>query len=184
MFKSWYITPTLLFLQILGSSAVAQDAPDAHPPDFRVVIASPASNSISVLAVPPVTSWTGTIGLGGANDDVSKSSDIMSWLSEQNARIGLSSLSIPWHVVISYDQFDEDGDNVHSGTYEELWAGSKKFRITYKADDLNQVDYGTTQGLYRSGDQQWPNLAQEQVSKETINPLLRWQALSDRSFIK
>lgn len=177
MFKSSCITPALLFLQTLGSSAVAQDTPDAHPPDFKVVVASPASNSISVLAVPPATSWTGTLGLGGASDDASKSSDIMSWISEQNARVGLSSLSIPWHIVISYDQFDEDGDNVHSGTYEELWAGSKKFRITYKADDLNQVDYGTAQGLYRSGDQQWPNLAQEQVSKEAINPLFEVASL-------
>jgi hypothetical protein len=26
----------------------------------------------------------------------------------------------PWHILVSYDKFDEDGDNVDSGTYEEF----------------------------------------------------------------
>jgi hypothetical protein len=82
----------------------------------------------------------------------------------------LTSLTTPWRIVITYDQFDEDGDNVHSGTYQEIWAGSNKFRISYKADDLDQLDYATAQGLYRLGDQQWPNSTQEQISKEAMNP--------------
>jgi Gram-negative bacterial TonB protein C-terminal len=149
---------------------MAQDAPGAYSPELKVVVASPASGSASVLAVPPATSWTGTVGIGAPGSRSPKSSDLTSWISGQNARVGLTSLKTPWHIVIAYDQFDEDGDNVHSGTYEELWAGSKKFRVSYKADDLNQVDYATAQGLYRSGDQQWPNSTQEQISKEVLNP--------------
>jgi len=43
----------------------------------------------------------------------------------------------------SYDQFDEDGDNIHSGVDEEFWAGPKKYRRIYKSDNLNQTDYAT-----------------------------------------
>src|ERR1700722_584424 len=170
MFNISHITPALLFAQALACSALAQDAPAAHPQEFKVVVASPASGSASVLAVPPATLWTGTIGIGAPGGSLPKSSDLTSWISEQNARVGLTRLNTPWRIVIAYDQFDEDGDNVHSGTYEELWAGSKKSRISYKADDLNQVDYATAQDLYRSGDQQWPNSTQEQIQKETMNP--------------
>jgi hypothetical protein len=170
MFKTSHITPALLFAQALACSALVQDAPAAHPQEFKVVVASPASGSSSILAVPPATSWTGTIGIGARGGSLAKSSDLTSWISEQNARVGLTGLNTPWRIVIAYDQFDEHGDNVHSGTYEELWAGSKKSRISYKADDLNQVDYATAQGLYRSGDQQWPNSTQEKIPKEAMNP--------------
>jgi hypothetical protein len=30
---------------------------------------------------------------------------------------------VPWHVQLTYDEFDEDGDNVHSGTIEEFYVG-------------------------------------------------------------
>jgi hypothetical protein len=42
-----------------------------------------------------------------------------------------------------YDQFDEDGDNVHSGIVEEYWVAAKKYRISYRSDTLNQTDYAT-----------------------------------------
>jgi len=35
-----------------------------------------------------------------------------------------------------FDQFDEDRDNVHSGVLDELWAGPKKYKISYKSDNL------------------------------------------------
>lgn len=34
----------------------------------------------------------------------------------------------PWHIVVSYDKFDEDGDNVDSGTYEEFWISPKLYK--------------------------------------------------------
>ena len=76
----------------------------------------------------------------------------------------------PWHIVVTYDQFDEDGDNVHSGTLEEYWAGPGKYKRIYKSDDFNQTDYATERGLYRSGDQRWANRAQIQVREEVIAP--------------
>lgn len=54
-----------------------------------------------------------------------------------------------------YDQFDDDGDNIHSGTVEEFWAGPKKYRISYN---------------FRLGDQRWPNAAEMQVRTEVVEP--------------
>jgi hypothetical protein len=77
---------------------------------------------------------------------------------------------LPWHIVVTYDQFDEDGDNVHSGVYEEYWVGAKKYKRIYKSDNFNQTDYATDKGLHRYGDQAWPDRAQLQVRAEVIAP--------------
>jgi hypothetical protein len=90
---------------------------------------------------------------------------------QQSGLNGLESSDLlPWHIVVSYDQFDEDGDNVHSGVYEEYWVGAKNYKRIYKSDDLNQTDFGTDKSLYRVGDQGWPNRAQLQVRAEVVAP--------------
>jgi hypothetical protein len=33
----------------------------------------------------------------------------------------------PWHLVLTYDEFDEDGDNVNSGVYDEVWWSARYF---------------------------------------------------------
>jgi hypothetical protein len=97
--------------------------------------------------------------------------DLQGWLNKVVARNGLQSPDLlPWHIVVAYDQFDEDGDNVHSGWYEEYWLSAKKYKRIYKSDNFNQTDYATEKGLYRHGDQQWPDRAQSQVRAEVIAP--------------
>jgi len=97
--------------------------------------------------------------------------DLPNWLTKQAALNGLQSTDLrPWRIVVTYDQFDEDGDNVHSGVYEEYWAGAKKYKRIYKSGNLNQTDYATDKGLFRHGDQQWPDRAQLQVRAEVIAP--------------
>src|ERR1017187_545892 len=54
----------------------------------------------------------------------------------------------PWHILVSYDVFDEDGDNVNDGTYEEFWVGPKQYRLIYTSKDFTQTDIATDQGLY------------------------------------
>jgi hypothetical protein len=76
----------------------------------------------------------------------------------------------PWHIVIEYDQFDGDGDNIHSGVVDEVWAALKKYRLSYKSDNLSETDYATEQGLFRVGDQRWPNRAEDQVLAEVVDP--------------
>jgi len=97
--------------------------------------------------------------------------DLAGWLSREESLNGLQSTNLlPWHIVVTYDQFDEDGDNVHSGVFEEYWVSPKKYKRSYKSDNFNQTDYATDKGLYRRGDQQWPDRVQTQVRAEIVTP--------------
>ena len=154
----WFVTP-----------AHSQDDSAASKPtgQIKVIVASPDKSSANIIAVPPDTSWKpAAIPTKTLDPDA-----IAEWLHSKSARNGLQSTDLhPWHIVISYDQFDEDGDNVHSGTVEELWASPKKYKISYKSDNLNQTDYATEQGLFRVGDQRWPSRAEMQARMEIVDP--------------
>jgi hypothetical protein len=82
----------------------------------------------------------------------------------------------PWHVKLSYDQFDEDGDNVLSGTIEEFYSGPKKFKRVYASDTSNRIDIANDAGLFRAGDQNWPSVVESGVLNSAIHPLdlARW----------
>jgi len=128
------------------------------------------AKSDSVILVPPATSVSVNLKSGKKSADAD-AVDLPNWLTKQAALNGLQSTDLrPWHIVVTYDQFDEDGDNVHSGVYEEYWAGAKKYKRIYKSDNLNQTDYATDKGLFRHGDQQWPDRAQLQVRAEVLAP--------------
>lgn len=79
----------------------------------------------------------------------------------------------PWHILVSYDKFDEDGDNVDSGTYEEYWAGPKQYRLSYSSPDFTQTDVATDRGLYREGADKWPGELQMRVRDEFVRPMFR-----------
>lgn len=162
-----------LLLGWLGSLAHAQSgSTTGQTSQIRVVVATPGAPSDSVITVPPDTSWTGSVAVGTKRPAATQDpGDLALWLHTEAVLNGLQSMDLrPWHIVIAYDQFDEDGDKVHSGVVEELWAGPKKYRISYKSDNLNQTDYSTTQGLFRLGDQRWPNRAEIQVRTAVIDP--------------
>lgn len=76
-----------------------------------------------------------------------------------------------WHLKLSYDHFDSDGDNDTSGTYEEWWAGPKKYKRIYSGDSLHRTEFATEKGLFFSGDQKWPQQVEEQVRAEIVDPL-------------
>ena len=82
-----------------------------------------------------------------------------------------SSSSSPWHVAVSYDVFDQDGDNVRSGTFEEFYVSPKKYKQIFKGDTFNQIDIATEAGLYRSGDQRWPDAPDYSVRSKVLRPL-------------
>ena len=135
----------------------------------KTLLVATESKSDSVVAVPPVTSVT--VSLKAEKKARADAIDLPSWIAKEDALNGLESGDLPpWHIVVSYDQYDEDGDNVHSGIYEEFWAGQRKYKRAYKSDNLNQTDYGTGKGLFRQGDQKWPDRAQAQVRSEVISP--------------
>jgi hypothetical protein len=170
-------TSTVILLILLLAypfTCNAQTSPTSpnHGGQVRVIVALPEKSSADVIAIPPDVSWQGSVAFLRASPVAAvDSKDPVEWLQKQATLNGLESMGAqPWHIVIAYDQFDEDGDNVHSGTVEEFWAGPKKYSITYKADNLDQSDYATDQGLFRLGDQRWPNIAEMNIRTEVVEP--------------
>ena len=164
------LMPFYFLLLAMFSTCRGQSTPDSKIDLIPVVVGTAPSGGDAVIAIPPATSWSGTINFAKPNGESARPGDISDWMKQQGALNGMQGINTPWHIIISYDQFEGDGDNVHSGVFEELWDGPKKYVISYKADDLKQTDYATDHGLYRSGDQKWPNRAQRQVSDEVMNP--------------
>jgi hypothetical protein len=164
----------LLSILVLGSFALVHGQ-EGHPTpgnslaNQKTLIVATETKSDSVVAVPPITSVS--VNLRAGKKLSADAIDLPIWTAKEGALNGLQSADVlPWHIVVSYDQFDEDGDNVHSGIYEEYWAGEKKYKRSYKSDDFNQTDYATDKGLFRQGDQQWPNRAESQVRSEVVAP--------------
>jgi hypothetical protein len=138
--------------------------------NLKTIVVATEAKPDSEIAVPPATSVR-FYPKGEKNPAGADAVDLPAWLRKEEALNGLESAGLlPWHIVVTYDQFDEDGDNVHSGVYEEYWAGPKKYKRVYKSDNLNQTDYATDKGLHRQGDQQWPDRAQTQVRAEIVAP--------------
>jgi hypothetical protein len=146
-----------------------QPATANNPTNQKTLVVATESKSDSIVAVPPVTFVT--VSLKAGKKSSADAIDLPSWIAKEDALNGLQSADLaPWHIVVSYDQYDEDGDNVHSGVYEEFWAGEKKYKRVYKSDNFNQTDYGTDKGLFRQGDQKWPDRALSQVRSEVVSP--------------
>ena len=159
----------LLACSLNGQIQAQQTTPPVVPSAEPRVVISSAPSSETVIAIPPVTSWRLT-QLSNKSPSLDPT-EMAKWLHSQSELNGLQSDDIhPWHIVVDYDQYDEDGDNVHSGVIEEFWAGPQKYTISYKGDTLNQTDYATDHGLFRLGDQRWPNRVETQALAEIADP--------------
>ena len=166
----------LLISPIIG--ARVQDATPANLTKLKTLVVTSEPSSDAVIAVPPST--VETFAMHSRKHEAAVDVNLQAWLKTEAALNGLQSTDVhPWHITITYDQFDEDGDNVHSGTYEEFWASPKDYKRIYRSDDFNQIDYATDRGLFRSGDQRWPNRFELQVRDEVIAPFSYATALRD-----
>src|ERR1700678_4195426 len=122
---------TLLLILLCGfdSSNQAQDdsATTDQPSQLTIVVAAPDTSSDSVITIPPDTSWTGTFARDPKRPAATHdSSNLAASIKKESALNGLQSVDLhPWHIVIEYDQFDEDGDNVNSGVVEEVGLAQK-----------------------------------------------------------
>lgn len=165
----------LLSIALLSSPVVirAQELSPVtanHPSEMKTLVVAAEAQSNSVVAVPPITSVTFNLR-SGKQASSADAVDLPSLIKKEAALNGLqSSALLPWHIVITYDQFDEDGDNVHSGVYEEYWVGPKRYKRIYRSDNFNQTDYATDKGLYRRGDQRWPDGAESRIRTEVLAP--------------
>jgi hypothetical protein len=88
---------------------------------------------------------------------------------------------VPWHLEFAYDEFDEDGDNVHSGTVEEVYVSPKKFRKVIKTDEFSQTEVADGSDLYRAGDQNWPPQSERQAEKALLSPLYEASGIANSS---
>jgi hypothetical protein len=116
-----YAEITLLSTLVLGSPSVVHGQEDHPNPansyaNQKTLIVATETKSDSVVAVPPVTSWS--VNLKAEKKSSTDAIDLPGWIAAEDALNGLQSADLlPWHIVVSYDQYDEDGDNVHSGVY-------------------------------------------------------------------
>jgi hypothetical protein len=173
MLKSSLIAPVILIVMCVYSGLVlSQNGPSAvaSVKDLKIIAVTSDLKSNSIIAVPPATT-NRYLRQPDTKVAASGSVDVTKWLDQQRGLNGLESADVhPWHMVALYDQFDEDGDNVHSGVYEEFWASPNQYKKSYKSDNFNQTDYGTEAGLFRRGDQQWPDAAETAVRAEIVDP--------------
>jgi hypothetical protein len=159
---------SVLVLVPLMTIRAQENAPANQIGPLKTVVVDRKATSKSVIAIPPATIQKSNLV---NNRPGGSGTDLTSWISKEEEANGLHSKGLaPWHIVVTYDQFDEDGDNVHSGTFEEYWAGNRDYKLMFKSDDFNQTDYATDKGLFRLGDQRWPDVAHSQVRSETIDP--------------
>lgn len=163
------LSVSILLISLLIVAHAQDTATPANLSQLKTLVVTSGSESDSDIVVPPITSMKAV--LQTKNHRTSADINLQDWLRKEAALNGVDSPDIhPWHILMTYDQFDEDGDNVHSGTFEEFWAGQEEFKQIYKSDDFNQADYATDRGLFRSGDQRWPNSTELQVPAEVITP--------------
>src|SRR5277367_1819793 len=92
----------------------AQEAPPVnHTVNIKTLVVATEAKSDSIIAIPPIRSITISPQKDKRGADAV---DLTKWLGKMTTLSGLQSADLqPWHIVVTYDQFDEDGDNVHSG---------------------------------------------------------------------
>ena len=170
--RAAYLLLSLILIVICLTAVHAQDdaATATQSRELKTLVVAPKAHSKSVIVIPPAVS--STFPLNGKKNEVKADAvDLMNWIQSKSALNGLEPTGLrPWHIVVHFDEYDEDGDNVHSGEYEEYWTGPTKYKRIYKSDNFNQTDFATDTGLYREGDQQWPNATQSKVRAEIIDP--------------
>ncbi len=136
------------------------------------VAAWPQAEHLGPIHVSPPTTREGVRIALNAPVTVHSSPEAVKVLGDLSAANGVDlKPSTPWHVQLAYDEFDEDGDNVHSGTIDEYYLSPTKYRRVIKTDELSQIEVGTGSDLYRSGVQDWPAKATLQAIDESLTPL-------------
>jgi TonB family protein len=122
----------------------------------------------------PLAQTTQNIGSNtpGSENAASLPSDPAMLLSLAARANGLEGSDLqPWHIKVSYQMFDTDGDPQNSGTFEEFWASLNKYKRTYTSENFTQTDFATDAGLFRSGNQEWPGAAEIKVRALLLQPL-------------
>jgi TonB family protein len=87
----------------------------------------------------------------------------------------------PWHLRATFKLLDDQGNTTDEGTYEELWAGPNKNKVTYTSPAFTRTDYRTDHGLLRTGSDPPSNLIII-AGQEFVDPLPNRDAISHEAF--
>jgi TonB family protein len=77
----------------------------------------------------------------------------------------------PWHLKATFSLIDATGSVTDQGTFEEFWAGPRKYKIAYESKAFTQTEYVTEKGIFRSGSKGVPPEAVTQAVSEFMNPV-------------
>ncbi|HZB88258.1 MAG TPA: energy transducer TonB [Terracidiphilus sp.] len=61
----------------------------------------------------------------------------------------------PWHLKATFQLYNEKGKPSEEGAFEEWWFSDKQYKVAYHSPSFNQEEYGTDQGVFRSGSTDW-----------------------------
>jgi len=88
-------------------------------------------------------------------------------------RTGLSEeADRPWRVKANFEILTAPNTGkFSSGTFVETWYGPQNYRRSYTYKGHTQTDYATPAGLYRSGNQEWPDGAEVRVRTLLVHPI-------------
>ena len=84
---------------------------------------------------------------------------------------GLHGLDIPWHLKASYEVLGLDGKSTDTGTFEEWRVNAKQYRVALHSPTVSAEEYGTDQGVFRTGDQGWPGRPLSLIRKMIMRPV-------------
>ena len=85
----------------------------------------------------------------------------------------------PWHLKATFTLFDENGKTTDQETYEESWASPTKYKIAYTGTGFSQTNYGTDQGVMRSGSRHFAPYLFVQIGNQLIDPFLDSERLTE-----
>jgi TonB family protein len=77
----------------------------------------------------------------------------------------------PWHLKASYTLYDENGNVKDQGSFEEFWAAPDKYKLTTTGQKFVQTDFGTKDGVRRSGQQEFVPTMLSDALREIDAPL-------------
>jgi TonB family protein len=78
---------------------------------------------------------------------------------------------LPWHLKVSYEVFDTEGKSKDKGTYEEWRKTAKQYKLVYQSPAVALEEYGTDQGVFRTGGKDWPGRPLGMLQRAIVQPI-------------
>ncbi|WP_263383671.1 energy transducer TonB [Granulicella arctica] len=77
----------------------------------------------------------------------------------------------PWHLLLSFQLLDAQGQSMEAGTIEEWWASPSLHRIVYTSKSYNNTELLKEQGFYKASPDIFPPEMMEAVQAQTVHPM-------------